>query len=216
MVEMPFQIFSQNFNFVAGARLENYNLQLKTLNIESTEEIFINRHENDILPSASLIYRITDNMNMRISYSNTINRAQFREIAPFSYYDFENQYVVTGNPELVQAKITNYDLRYEIFPYIGELLSASLFYKEFVNPIEKVVVVTTNNNNRSFANASFAKTYGFELELRTSLRYINDILSNFTITSNYSRIESEIEETSPTLDRSTRPMQGQSPYVINL
>jgi hypothetical protein len=215
MFDAGFALAGLDFSFILGARLENYNLDLNTMNIESTEEIIINNHYNDILPSASLIYRITPAMNLRLSYSNTVNRPQFRELAPFSYYDFEHQYVVTGNPELVEAQISNYDIRYEIFPYIGEIFSASFFYKEFVNPIEKVVVVTTNNNNRSFANASFAKNYGYELELRASLRYISDMLSNFTIVGNYSRIQSEIEETSPTLDRTTRPMQGQSPYIIN-
>lgn len=216
LFEIPFKLFDQNFSLVAGARLENYNLELKTKNLESTKDVIINRHENDILPSASLIYRISDNQNLRLSYSNTINRPQFREIAPFAYYDFQTQVVSFGNPELVQAKITNYDLRYEIFPFVGELISGSMFYKEFIDPIEKVVVITTNNPDQTFGNASFAKTYGFELELRSSLRYIANFLSDFTFGGNYTRIESEIEETSTTLERETRPMQGQSPYVINL
>lgn len=216
MFELPFQLLDQNFSFVGGVRLENYNLELKTRNLENTQDVIINRHENDLLPSASLIYRITGNQNLRLSYSNTVNRPQFREIAPFSYYDFQTQVVVFGNPDLIQADITNYDIRYEIFPNIGELISGSVFYKEFKNPIEKVVVITTNNPDQTFANASFAKNYGFEIELRSSLRYLTDLLSDFTFTGNYTRIESEIEETSTTLTRETRPMQGQSPYILNL
>jgi outer membrane receptor protein involved in Fe transport len=180
------------------------------------QPINVDKFSSDILPAFSLIYRFNENVNVRFSFSRTINRPQFREIAPFIYYNFEDQTLVRGNTELIQANIANYDLRIETFPGIGELISFSVFLKELRNPIERVFVVSTGQNDRSFANSSFARNAGIEIEYRTSLGQVWNALDNFSLTANYSRIWSEIEETNIGLDRTLRPMQGQSPYVINL
>lgn len=159
---------------------------------------------------------MNDASNLRLSYSKTVNRPQFREIAPFNYFTFEDQTLTKGNPKLKQASIANYDLRFETFPGIGEIISLSIFLKEFRNPIEKVFVVSTGNKDRTFSNANFARNTGLELEYRTSLGILWKDLDNFNFTANYSRIWSEITETNVGTDRKTRPMQGQSPYVINV
>lgn len=218
MTEIPLSLFDQEFILITGLRIENYVLRLRTTSSLATGRlpVHIDKFNNDILPAFALIYKLTDQSNLRLAFSRNINRAQFREIAPFTYYNFEDQTIVRGNTELKQANISNYDIRYEIYPEINELVSFSLFLKEFRNPIERVFVISTGQNDRTFDNSSFARNYGFELEYRTSLGNFVSLLDNFTLTLNYSRIYSEIEETNIGLDRKTRPMQGQSPYVINL
>ncbi|QQS35314.1 MAG: TonB-dependent receptor [Ignavibacteriales bacterium] len=218
MTELPFNIFNLDFVLVGGARLENYVLKVKTFSSVSTalRPIHIDNFNSDVLPAFSLIYRMNDETNIRFSFSRTINRAQFREIAPFQYYNFEDQTFVRGNDTLKQANISNYDLRFEMFPQPGHLISASLFLKEIRNPIERVFEISTGQNDRTFANSPFARNAGVELEYRTSFGVFWDALTDFMLTANYSRIWSEIEETNIGLDRTIRPMQGQSPYVINL
>jgi TonB-dependent receptor len=217
MMELPFNIFDQDLVLITGLRVENYDLRLRTTSSIATgmQPINLDKFGSDILPSFSLIYRFNENVNVRFSFSRTINRPQFREIAPFIYYNFEDQTLVRGNTELIQANIANYDLRFETFPGIGELISFSVFLKELRNPIERVFVVSTGQNDRSFANSPFARNAGIEIEYRTSLGQVWNALDNFSLTANYSRIWSEIEETNIGLDRTLRPMQGQSPYVIN-
>lgn len=218
MTEIPFSFFNQNIIFISGFRIENYVLRLRTTSSLATgrQPINIDKFNHNLLPAFALIYKLNEISNLRLSFSRNINRPQFREIAPFTYYNFEDQTIIKGNTELKQADISNYDIRYEIYPGINELISFSLFLKEFRNPIERVFVISTGQNDRTFDNSGFARNYGFEFEYRTSLNIITDLLENFTLTSNYSRIYSEIEETNLGLDRKTRPMQGQSPYVINL
>ncbi|MCU0413260.1 MAG: TonB-dependent receptor [Ignavibacteriaceae bacterium] len=217
MAEIPFGLLNQDFDLIAGLRVENYELRLRSTSpiSQGSMPIFVDNFNSDILPAISLIYKLNEASNVRFSFSKTINRPNFREIAPFTYYNFEDQTLVSGNTELVQANIANYDIRFETFPGIGELISASVFLKELRNPIEKVFVVSTGQNDRSFDNASFARNVGFELEYRTNLGRILGALNNFNITANYTRIWSEIEETNIGTGRSVRPMQGQSPYVIN-
>lgn len=220
MTELPFSFFDQNFELITGARVENFVQRISTYedsrSVQVKIPLNISNFKSNILPAFSLIYRMSEASNIRLSFSRTINRPQFREIAPFNYYTFEDQTLTKGNPKLKQATIANYDLRFETFPGIGELISVSVFLKEFRNPIEKIYVVSTGNRDRTFANASFARNSGLEFEYRTSLGILWEELTNFNLTANYSRIWSEISETNVGTGRKTRPMQGQSPYVINL
>ncbi|AFH50721.1 Outer membrane receptor protein [Ignavibacterium album JCM 16511] len=218
MTEVPYSLFNQEFIFIGGFRIENYVLRLRTKSSLATgsNPINVDNFNHDLLPAFALIYRLNNFSNLRLSYSHNINRPQFREIAPFLYYNFEDQTLIRGNPGLKQAYISNYDIRFETFPDLNEIISFSFFLKEFRNPIEKVFVISTGQNDRTFQNSGFARNYGFEIEYRTSVGFLTDILSNFSISGNYSKIWSEIEETNIGLDRKTRPMQGQSPYVINI
>lgn len=67
-------------------------------------------------------------------------------------------------------------------------------------------------------NADLARNYGFELEARLSLGRVSDLLSNFSVRGNYSRVQSDVtvEGTETTIERRNRPLQGQSPYTMNL
>ena len=64
-----------------------------------------------------------------------MNRPEFRELAPFAFYDFSFNNVLRGNDSLQVATIQNVDARYEFYPSASELISFGLFYKHFSNPI---------------------------------------------------------------------------------
>jgi len=106
-------------------------------------------------------------MNIRGSVSQTVSRPELREIAPFGYYDFTKGLKIYGNPKLKRSLIQNYDLRYEYYPAAGEIISLSLFYKNFEAPIEQVYAPGQNNPEITFENAEKgAKNFGLELEVR--------------------------------------------------
>ena len=48
---------------------------------------------------------------LRLAYCKTINRPEFRELAPFVYYDFNLDSNFVGNPDLQVADIHNLDFR---------------------------------------------------------------------------------------------------------
>jgi outer membrane receptor protein involved in Fe transport len=105
-------------------------------------------------------------------------------------------------------------LRYEIYPGAGELITLGAFYKYFDNPIELYFnqsgVGTSSTFN--YLNADKAIGYGVELELRKKLTFIR-ALKNATIYSNISYIQNEVKDSKANINR---PMQGQSPYVLNV
>ena len=106
------------------------------------------RHRRrQLLPSISVVYQAAPNMNLRATWSRTIARPTFRELAPVATEEFIHGDEFVGNPEIVLSEITNYDLRWEWFRRPGEVFAASLFYKDLQNPIE---LISFSTNNRSF------------------------------------------------------------------
>jgi outer membrane receptor protein involved in Fe transport len=120
---------------------------------------------------------------------------------------------VVGNNRAKRTKVTNADLRYEIYPRGGELITVGVFYKYFDNPLEYYFNRTgPATNTFNVSNSDNAVSYGAELEFRKKLDFLVGGLKNFTLTSNLSYIHSRVKDT-VALDR---PLQGQSPYLVNV
>lgn len=179
---------------------------------------------NDPLPAISFKYRASDKTNIRLSYSRTLARPTFREFSSFASYDFRRNAIVRGNPGLQRTLIDNLDLRYEFYPDFGELISFSVFYKNFTNPIEQVIVPQAQNLEFTWVNIQNALTYGAEFEVRKKLSFLSDKLEKFQLAGNVSVIQSEVDidpalyeqmiAVDPTRSP-TRPLFGQSPYAGN-
>jgi outer membrane receptor protein involved in Fe transport len=218
MIEVPLRIFGEDVTLITGARLENSLQQINSFDLSGRIPLSYQLKKVDLLPSFHLVHKLTEFTNLRLSFAQTVNRPELRELAPFSYYDFATQTSLTGNPNLKRALVNNYDLRFETFPGLGELLSISAFYKSITDAIEKVVVSgVALGSERTFANSEFAKIYGVELEARVNLDFLGDYFKNISINGNYSWIKSvvDVKATQTTVARNKRPLQGQSPYVIN-
>ncbi|MEL6250496.1 MAG: TonB-dependent receptor [Bacteroidota bacterium] len=202
-----------------GARLESTFIQTIAGN-DSTGTI----EENDILPAISLVYALNDQMNLRGGFSRTLARPTFREFAPFASFDFVNDALLVGNPNLERTLIDNADLRWEWYPTFNELVSFSLFYKNFSNPIERVLDLRSQNPQFEFRNVDNGVAYGLELEVRKNFSFISENLRKLEVGGNIALINSRIDiaqqelegllAIDPTRD-SRRPMFGQSPYSIN-
>lgn len=173
----------------------------------------------NLLPAINAIYALTPTVNLRGGYSYTLARPTFRELAPFIYFDFVRRRNVSGNPNLEQTRIHNVDARVEWFAGENEVLAASAFYKRFENPIERVI----NNpeaQDLSYRNAAGADTYGLELEARASLARLTEALRDVRVGANLTLIRSEVDLGDASVvgaqTNRRRPLQGQSPYVVNL
>src|SRR5688572_14247620 len=127
--------FNEKLRVIWGARLEFFEQFLNTKD-KSAKEVVINTEQWSILPSINVTYELHDKHLLRLSGAKTVARPEFREIAPFQFFDYESTFGVRGNPELKMTDIYNFDLRYEIYPAPGEAITIGGFYKRFVNPIE--------------------------------------------------------------------------------
>ncbi len=183
--------------------------------------------QNVVSPLAFLnfTYDITETLLARLAYNRTINRPEFRELAPFSFYDFVLDANFLGSPDLKICNINNYDARLEWYPNVGEIFSVGGFYKTFDDPIETYLGNAGGSPQFTYGNASSAVAYGVEVEIKKNLESIaptSSVLKNMTFSANAALIRSEVKfdsiakapDGTPAQDPQ-RPLQGQSPYVIN-
>jgi len=149
----------------------------------------------NFLPSVSLIYALTDDINIRGAFSKTLARPSFREKSDVFIDDPVSDIIFNGNINVRQAEINNYDLRGEYFFRPGEMISLSVFYKDFTDHIALVVSEVVPNEIIP-RNVSEAYSYGLEFELRKRLDFISPVLSNFSFGTNVSLIESVVDRRS--------------------
>lgn len=215
MVDVPFTISDMPVRLITGARVENSLQSLNSFN-DQDRPVNVELPLTDILPSFNLVVSPWKNVNFRLAASQTLTRPSLREFAPFAFFDFQTQSTVRGNPNLTRALVQNYDARFEWFPSAGEVVSVSLFYKNFLNAIEETIDPSTSELIRTFQNASgVATNQGVEFEIRKGLGDITEALQYFMGTLNVSLINSEITVTQGGNVSDTRQMWGQSPYSIN-
>ncbi len=172
-----------------------------------------------LLPSINLIYKLNETMNLRASYSQSMSRPEFRESSSFLYFDFLRDVSLAGNPNLQQTFIHNADLRYEWFLGKGQSINASLFYKNFTNTIELTSIASGSQQSFVYNNANTAYLVGVEVELRKNFDFVSKKLEDLVFVANMAYIYSRVDlrnVKNNSSDEQIRPMQGQSPYVINL
>ncbi|AEA44837.1 TonB-dependent receptor [Fluviicola taffensis] len=211
--------FGKRFRFIYGVRAEYFDQKLNALR-DNLSDLKIRTTKLDFLPSINGIFEANKRTNIRLSYSQTLNRPEYRELAPFAFYDFSTNFVISGNDTLKRALIHNLDLRYEVFPGRGQLFSATVFYKNFQNPIEQKSRADVTNEI-TYQNVPTAQNYGLELEARTLISNLfgldtSSFFDKFTVYANLSIIRSKVD-VSTVVGSATdsRPLQGQSPYVFN-
>lgn len=230
---------------IVGLRVENYT-QWHTGRSQS----FVNSGgvlgrslENEVVlentnlfPSLNVIYNLAEEQNLRFAYSKTIARPSFKELSfaeiqdPVSGRSFNGGLfaIDSWDGNLVSTNIDNIDFRFEKFMPRGQIISASLFYKRFINPIELVrLPVSQTNPSLQPRNVGDGQLYGIELEATKSLEFINEAFSNFSFSGNLTLVQSQIEMTDiefearkiyekegEDIDRK-RDMAGQAPFVVN-
>lgn len=195
--------FTANF----GLRNEYNRQQLQSRKRGSGAAIDVDNLTVNLLPSANFTYKFSEKNVLRAAYSQTLNRPEFRELAPFTYYDFNFDVARRGNENLKSASIQNLDLRYDFYPSKSEIISLGVFNKQFKNPIEAALFYNGSTVAFTVENADKAYSRGIELEVR------KNITSQFTALFNASYITSNVKVGG--INDQNRYLQGQSPYLLN-
>ncbi|CAN5205913.1 TonB-dependent receptor [soil metagenome] len=211
----------KNLTLTGGVRIEDNTQTLNSRNLTG-DPIVVNNPISNILPSANLSYNFTDKMLVRAAYGMTLNRPEFRELAPFGFYDFDYNLVKIGNPALKNASIRNLDLRWEYYPTSNEIVSIGVFHKKFTDAIETAFVPGGGSGGIktfTFINSEEATSVGMEVDIRKSLAglFNSKFTDDISILFNTALIKSEVQigAAGSGRDSDNRPLQGQSPYIIN-
>jgi len=226
-----FSLWRLPLSFDFGGRFENYHLHLRApytgqnfgtdLDKIAAAAKVVDLDENNFFPTLGLAAEPTRNSKLRIIGATTAIHPEFREIAPYGYNDYIKDRTVTGNTDLRETRVRHLDLRYDWFLPNRQLLSFSLFRKDFQDPVEPVA---DNNHTESFQNAVSAYVRGAEVEALVDLESLGgavglgSLLKGWTLGGNMAVMHSRVEFDSAQAKENTslsRPMVGQSPYLIN-
>lgn len=198
----------------AGVRYEHHRTELVSNTRDDVKSPKSKVYDyDDLFPSLNTTWKLDAENQLRLSYGRSINRAEFRELSTSVFYDFDLASSVQGNPDLKPCHVDNLDLRYEWYPAEGDQISLAAFFKHFDAPIEWTYTVAGGTDLvYSYQNADKATAYGLELDVRKDLSFMG--LRHFTLVFNGSLIKSRVHF-APGSRYEDRPMQGQSPYLVN-
>jgi TonB-dependent receptor len=234
---------THNFRVIGGARYETTDMSVVPENALDHYEVIVQSpggnyaidgdatqeeasaeiSEAVVLPSLGVVYEIKSQMNLRASWGRTLARPTFRELSPVATEEFLAGDEFVGNVNLEQSSIVNYDLRWEWFRKPGEVLAASLFYKELTDPIELISFFVAGRNFVQPVNYERGEVRGAEVEMRFPLGGLTENLEGLAVGANYTILDSEVEvpeieqqALAPFgLDEPIRRLQGQPENLFN-
>jgi hypothetical protein len=185
---------SPRFTALIGLRGEyifqevTWNTQLDPSDKRDAIEAF------EVLPGITTKYEINEKQNLRFAASKTYTLPQFKERALYIYEDVTQ--VKLGNPDLYQSQNYNVDLKWELFPGIGEIIALGAFGKYILNPINEVTISSATNDISFLNTGDWGYVAGLEFEAR---KYFvqsqkNKLLAGFNIAYMYTDQELNSEK----------------------
>ena len=227
--------FTPKFTVSAGARVDlvgqNVNWDIQG-NRPPKDNIFFDDFK--ILPFVNAKYEVTQDQNLKFAFSKTYTLPQFKELAPFLYYDIST-FNTRGNPYLYSSDNYNIDLKWEYFPTKSELISVAGFGKMIQNPINKVFEAATGQLQMTYVNSGdLAMVTGIELEIKKNLidkldrkdsvGHKYSLSGGFNISALYSRQDLDNDKatretkgyTTTQYSVTETALQGASPFVFNV
>lgn len=205
-------------------------------NVAPDTDNAVEQNYSDFLPSASMTWELINDMQVRLAYSETVNRPSLTEITGNTIRNPEDDKFYRGNVFLQPADVTNYDARWEWYFGAADSMSLGLFKKDIKDPIE-LGKVQAQNDIFTWFNGDKAKLEGVEYEIQKDLSLASwfgwpDAWEYFRVTANVSYIDSEVTllgegETAvdvpltggrqlKPLFSNQRPITGQSDWLGNL
>jgi hypothetical protein len=205
---------SARTRLVAGARVENFDQTVITQDPFGlfAREVQAENKNTDFFPAVNFVLGAGANSNIRLSYSSTVNRPEFRELAEFEFTDVIGNRAVKGNSDLQRALIQNVDGRWEMLTGGRNVIAASVFYKYFDKPIERVVIAAANPI-ATFQNSDHARNFGIELEAGQQLGQYFFVNANYTFVDSKISLLPEQRNVQTSLER---PLAGQSKNLFNV
>ncbi len=226
-------LLDKKLNIYTGARVEWNRYQfpgdfrIYQTNPARIDTVKVRQTKLYVLPSINITYHLSPKMQIRAAYGMSLNRPEFREVAPVLSADVDRNIDFQGNYQLTNAEVQNIDFRWEYYPQEDEMLSVGVYYKSFRNAIELFSIAAAGSGGDFFnlVNTPRAIGYGLELEARKRLEFIPvpffrhlAINANVTLLKTEIDISDQITQTGAYVDlrRPKRPLQGSSPYTINV
>jgi iron complex outermembrane recepter protein len=221
MFDAQDEIFGLPMKLNAGVRIAQTDFSVDTITLVGTREVpatDTNKYTN-VLPSANLTVNLTDNFLVRLSASQTLQRAGLADLAPNTFVNVTNSTSGGGNANLTPPISSNLDLSFELYTGKSSLFSGALFYKdvedfiinstleETIEGFETGGVPIVFRTSRPF-NVASAKVRGFEVGAQQFFDFLPGPLSGLGVIANYTYSDTE--------DSNGFPLVATSKHSYNL
>jgi TonB-dependent receptor len=198
----------------------------------------------DVLPSLHLVYRLSDRVQVRGAWSNTIGRPDYDELAAFQDIEFEENdeglwegAIEEGNPELEPLRAMNFDATVEYYRGPGSIIAVGAFYKRVTDPIYEFEITQRDILGRDvdfevqeidgfgdrffeevtfnqLRNADEGSILGVELSFLQLFDFLPSPLNGLGLSSNLALMSSDV--TVPGREDEDIPFFDQSDLVYNV
>lgn len=189
-----------------------YEFSRQFVNYFSDQSVAMRRDLNthDFFPAINARYQFKDRNSFRLSFSRTVTRPSFIEMAPFAYQESYGSAQIRGNENLQNGYNYNLDLRYELINNNGDMISVTGYYKYLESPIERIQKLAGGATEHSFNNAEDGLATGIEFEIRKS------VIKGLVLGANASYMYTNVVlPEGGAYTNTTRALQGASPYLVN-
>lgn len=186
----------------AGVRIASTRLSVDSYVNVGTVSTLVNdknRYTN-VLPSANIAFNVTDDFLVRMSASQTMQRASIADLAPSTFFNATNLSVTGGNVNLEPPISTQADISFEYYTGKSSLISGAFFYKDVKNFIASFVTTGIDANldpqgrELTFSrpeNLSSARIKGFEIGIQQFADFLPAPFDGLGIIANYTYSDSE-------------------------
>lgn len=213
----------KRFVFMPGFRVENeytdYSAKFSTalspaagvpLNQVSYIDTTTTRKDQFFLPMIHAQFKPVEWLNLRLAYTETISRPDFRQFAPITYFNAISQYANAPNKDLRTSRSRNYDASLSIYRNKIGFFTASYFYKEIDDLISSIqfrkvpdqTILPDLEIKEAGQNAITVYSYinnptpawvkGIELDWQTNFWYLPSVLKGLVLNVNYTHLQSEV------------------------
>ncbi|MEM7662815.1 MAG: TonB-dependent receptor [Pseudomonadota bacterium] len=211
------------FRLAVGARWEGSDQLTQAFSTSLPDTTFSESliRGDFLLPSATLTWNPIGDLQLRLGYSETITRPQFRELTPATFIDDQTDQLIIGNPFLRNSEIQNYDARLEYYLGRGQFVTFGGFFKDIENPIETTSDLLGGEVLQTFVNAPSAEVYGFEFEYEqtfdlgewTTNQFLNS--KELIFKTNYTFSDSSVDANGTVVGASINSAIGASPIFVD-
>ncbi len=213
----------KKFVFMPGFRIEreytDYSAKFSTalspaagvpLDQVSYIDTTTTRSDQFFLPMIHAQFKPLEWLNLRLAYTETISRPDFRQFAPITYFNAISQYANAPNKDLRTSRSRNYDASLSVYRNKIGFFTASYFYKEIDDLISSIqfrkvpdqTILPDLEIKEAGQNAITVYSYinnptpawvkGIELDWQTNFWYLPSILKGLVLNINYTHLQSEV------------------------
>jgi iron complex outermembrane receptor protein len=202
MISGEGELLGMPYKANAGVRIAGTRLSVDSYaNVGSVSTLVNDRNRyTTVLPSANIAFNVTNDFLIRISGSQTMQRASIADLAPSTFFNATNLSVTGGNSGLKPPISTQADISFEYYTGKSSLISGAFFYKDVQDFIASFVTsgVDTDLDPQgrvlTFSrpeNLASAKIKGFEIGVQQFFDFLPSPFDGLGIIANYTYSDSK-------------------------